>query len=145
MTQKDAVFFAVTQTLTSNNVSFTANSTDVSSVLNRDLRSKINSVLVDQFKTGAVEISDEAKSKLNDTAALRAYVSGLVSNWVRKDPRLNGGSIIATTNPTSSSKKQFKSDPQLKAMRILLSTQVDQTKRDEIEAFISARVATLSN
>jgi len=147
MTQKDAVFSAVSQILASNNISFTANSTNATSVLNRELRAQINTRLVADFQSGSVELSDDAKNKLNDTAELRAYISGLVSNWLRKDPRLNGGTVIATTSSSSSNvrgNKSIKSDPQLQALRKLAQSQVEPSKRLEIQAHIDRRIAELS-
>lgn len=145
MTQKDAVFSAVSQILASNNVSFTANSTNATAVLNRELRSQINGVLVQQFLAGNVELSEDAKEKLNDESQLRAYISGLVSNWLRKDPRLNGGTVLATTTSTKSTlSKTIKSDPQLQALRKLHNAQVEPSKRLEIQAHIDRRIAELS-
>lgn len=147
MTQKDAVFSAISQILASNNIAFTASSTNVASLLTRELRSQINTRLVADFTSGAVEMSDDAKSKLNDVAELRAYISGLVSNWVRKDPRLNGGTILATSTSSSSSSrnsKVLKSDPQLQALRKLHQSQVEPTKRQEIQAHIDRRIAELN-
>ena len=144
MTQKDAVFSAVSQVLSSNNITFTANSTNASAVLNRELRLQINGVLVQQFLAGSVELSEDAKNKLNDESELRAYISGLVSNWLRKDPRLNGGTVLATTSSKSTLTKSIKSDPQLQALRKLHSAQVEPAKRLEIQAHIDRRIAELS-
>lgn len=144
MTQKDAVFSAVTQILASNNVSFQSGSTDVSTLLTRELRAQINTRLETDFRSGSVEMSDDAKSKLNDTAELRAYISGLVSNWVRKDPRLNGGTTVATTSTTTVSAKTLRNDAQLKALRAFLSAQVDPLRRQEIQGYIDQRIAELS-
>jgi len=146
MTQKDAVFSAVSQILASNNISFNPSSTNVASLLTRELRSQINARLVADFTSGSVEMSDDAKTKLNDVAELRAYISGLVSNWVRKDPRLNGGTVLATTgsSTTNASSKTLKTDPQLQALRKLHKAQVEPSKRLEIQAHIDRRVEELS-
>lgn len=145
MTQKDAVFTAVSDTLVSNGISFQSNSVNAANLLTRELRAQINARLVTEFVNGGVELSDDAKDKLTDKAVLRAYISGLVSNWVRKDPRLNGGTVLATTSSTSTvSNKSLKSDPQLQALRKLYTTQVEPTKRQEIQAHIDRRIAELS-
>ena len=144
MTQKDAVFSAISQILASNNISFNPNSTNVATLLTRELRSQVNARLVADFNAGAVELSDDAKSKLNDTAALRAYISGLVSNWLRKDPRLNGGTVLATsTSSATQTSKVLKTDPQLQALRKLHTSQVEPAKRMEIQAHIDRRIAEL--
>ena len=145
MTQKDAVLGAVTQVLTNNNILFTPSSTNVVPLLTRDLCLQINAVLVAEFTAGNVELSNEAKNKLSNVTDLRAYVSGLVSNWVRKDPRLNGGIVIATTSSSRSTvnNKVIKADPQLQALRKLYSSQVEPSKRQEIQSHIDRRVAEL--
>lgn len=145
MTQKDAVFSAISQILATNNISFQPSSTNVASLLTRELRAQINAVLVANFNAGSIELSDDAKNKLQDVAELRAYISGLVSNWVRKDPRLNGGTVLATsTSTTTTSSKNIKSDPQLQALRALHKSQLDTTKQLEIQAHIDRRIAELT-
>jgi hypothetical protein len=141
MTQKDAVYSAVSTVLNNAGISFTASSTSVFSLLTRELRSQINAILVTQFENNEIELSVEAKGKLANKSELKAYVSGLVSNWVRKDARLNGGSNI---NVSSVSKRIFKSDPQIKAMQLLLSTKSDPNERIEIQSFIDNRISQLS-
>lgn len=145
MTQKDAVFTAVTTVLASNGISFQVNMTNVFPVLTRALRSQVNDYLQTEFLAGNVDISDDAKPKLADVVALRAYISGLVSNWVRKDTRLNGGTVVATTSASSSNVRSVRNDAQLKAMRVLLSSQDDPIKQGEIQAFIDKRVAELNS
>lgn len=145
MTQKDAVLSAISTVLANNNIKFQPNVTNVASVLTRELRSQINTLLTVEFSNGSVDMSDDAKSKLNDVAELRAYISGLVSNWVRKDPRLNGGAVIATTSSsTTTVSKSLRNDPQLQALRKLQSAQVETSKQVEIQGFIDKRIAELS-
>lgn len=145
MTQKDAVFNAITQVFASNSISFTPNATNVAGLLTRELRSQINARLVTDFSSGSVELSDDAKSKLENVLELRAYISGLVSNWVRKDPRLNGGNIVATTSSsTSSVSKVLRNDAQLQALRKLHAAQVDSSKQAEIQGHIEKRISELT-
>ena len=138
MTQKDAVFSAVTTVIINNNLQFISGTTDAATLLNRTLRAQINTILVTQFRNGEIELSDEAKNKLANESALKAYVSGLVSNWVKKDPRLNGGNTIKTTSTRTVA------DPQVVALRRLLRTQTDSIKRQEIQGFIDKRLAELN-
>ena len=64
----------------------------------------------------------------------------MLSNWLRKDKRLNGNVQYVAKNPGS---RAGSTDPQIKAMRVLLSTQEDPTKRAEIQAFIDKRLAEI--
>lgn len=139
MTQKDAVFSAIVHVLKTANVNFQSSVTDVSDLLTKDLRSGISEILSRQFLAKEIDLSEEANSKLTDSVQLKNYVSGLISNWVRKDPRLNGGKTSS-----SSTRKSSSVDPQLKALKQLHSAQTDQAKRQEIQSFIDKRVAELN-
>lgn len=141
MTQKDAVFNAVTSVLANNNITF-ASGSNVADLLTRELRSQINTQLMSDFQAGNVALAADSQSKLTNTVELRNYVSGLVSNWVRKDPRLNGGTVVATTS--SSSTKSLNSDPKLRALRKLHATQTDLNRKAEIQGYIDARLEELS-
>jgi hypothetical protein len=139
MTQKDAVFNAVSSVLDDSNIDFEPGTTDVGRVLTRELRARINNILVEGFTTGSIPLAEDSTSKLQDASELKAYVSGLVSNWTRKDPRLNGGATVPTVAAKSHSK-----DPQLKALRALLVTKTDPTDISEVQSFIDARLSELN-
>jgi hypothetical protein len=85
LSQKDAVHNAVTSVLSSNDIEFNA-TTNVGTLMNRQLRAQVNEALFNGFRAGTIDLDRE----FTDTE-LRAYVSGLQSNWIRKDKRLNGG------------------------------------------------------
>jgi hypothetical protein len=67
-------------------------------------------------------------------------VSGLQSNWLRKDKRLNGGVKYQAQNPGS---RVGSTDPQVKALRALIKTQSDEIKIAEIQSFIDKRLAEI--
>lgn len=134
-TQKEAVYNAVTSVLTENNINV-SEGTDVSTLMTRELRSQVNQILFEGFKSGTIELDRQ----FNDTD-LKGYVSGLQSNWLRKDKRLNGGNTYSAKNPGS---RVGSSDPSLKAMRALLSTLTEESDKAEVQAAISARVAEIN-
>lgn len=140
MTQKEAVFQAVSSVLASSGLTLSP-STPASDLLNRELRALVNSIIVGQLQNGTVAISGDSSVNISDNSQVRAYVSGLVSNWLRKDSRLNGGSTTTTKSKTS--KKV--NDPQLKALKVLLKAETDSAKRNEISAHISNREKELSS
>jgi len=142
MNQKDAVFSAVVTVLTEASVDFTVGVTDLGLHVNKALRSKITNLLVQQFAADDVKLSTEAKAKLNDNAKMRTYVSGLISNWLRKDTRLNGGKKETVTRKRASVNK-CDTDSQIKALKLLLKTQIDADKKIEIQSFIDKRIAEL--
>ncbi len=134
MTQKDAVFTTVVSVLSDSGIAFEPGREDVSLVLTRELRASINNVLVSGFTSGGIPLDTKFDSEME----LRSYVSGLVSNWVRKDKRLNGGLAIAVK-----AAPKF-DDPQLKALRQLLAANSDPAQKAEIKIFIKKRIAELS-
>ena len=143
MTQKDAVYQAVISVLSNEGVAFKEGVDSAISLLNRPLRSRINSILMSGFASGNVELDTSFDSQ----AALKTYTSGLVSNWLRKDARLNGGIKAAPSKRNNvvskSSVKSRDKDLQLKALKALLSQTTDNEKRSEIQSFIDARVNEL--
>ena len=135
-TQKEAVYNAVISVLSENNISV-SEGTDVGTIMNKELRSQVNSILVEGFTNGSIELSKQFSSD----AKLRGYVSGLQSNWIKKDSRLNGGTKYTAKNPGS---RIGSGDAQLKAMRTLLSTLTSESDRMEVQSHIDARVAEIN-
>jgi hypothetical protein len=127
MTQKEAVFTAVTNVV--GTIDGTYNPT-------REQRHQINAILFEGFKAGKIDLDRE----YNDTE-LKSYVSGLQSNWLRKDKRLNGGVAHMTKNPGS---RKGSGDAQIKALKALLDTVVTDEEKSEIQGYIDARYAELT-
>lgn len=127
-TQKEAVFHAVTHVVGS-----VPDSSPVE--LTREQRAQVNMILFEGFRSGTIELDRE----YSDTE-LKAYVSGLQSNWLRKDKRLNGGVAYVPKNPGS---RVGGGDAQLKALRTLQKMQTDPAKILEIQSFIDKRLAEI--
>lgn len=126
--QKEAVFHAVTHVVGS--------VPDTGPVeLTREQRAQVNMILFEGFRSGTIELDRE----YSDTE-LKAYVSGLQSNWLRKDKRLNGGVAYVPKNPGS---RAGGGDAQLKALRTLQKMQTDPAKILEIQSFIDKRLAEI--
>lgn len=130
VSQKEAVFSAITEVL--GNFSGSAE-------LSTEQRKEVISSIMSGFASGAVELSAEAASKYDTDAKLKSYTQGLVSNWLRKDVRLNGGSKYETKNPGS---RAGSGDDTVKALRALRSTLTNADQISEVEAEIATRVAT---
>lgn len=127
MSQKEAVFQAVT------NVCGTADSYAPT----KEQRAQVNAILFEGFRSGTIELE---KSEISDSD-LKSYVSGLQSNWLRKDKRLNGNVAYVAKNPGS---RAGSGDPQLKAMRALISTLTTDEEKAEVQAYIDARVSDIN-
>lgn len=127
-TQKEAVYQAVC-----NVTGFTG---EGAVVISKEQRAQVNAILFEGFRSGGIELDREYTD-----SDLKSYVSGLQSNWLRKDKRLNGGMKYEAKNPGS---RAGSTDPQLKAMKALLSTVESESDRAEIQAHIDARTAEIN-
>lgn len=126
MKQGEAVFQAVSAVLPS---------IDGAVTLTGEQLSRVYSMVLDFFKSGQV-----VHSKTSNEVELRKYIPGLVNNWLRKDPRLNGGIKYTPKHP---GRRTGSKDESVRAMRTLLSTIKDPTERATIEACITARLNEL--
>ncbi len=127
--QKDAVF---------NAVSAVRGSTEFGEAveLTKEERGAVQASLIAGFQAGEIAYQGDA----TDTQKLTSYVSGLVSNWLRKDKRLNGNVAYIAKNPGT---RTGSGDEALKAMRTLLGATTDEEARGEIQREIDKRVLEL--
>ena len=129
--QKESVFQAVNTVLEQSDIKI--NGANVAEHMTRERRATVNAILFESFRAGGVELEKE----YTDTE-LKAYVSGLQSNWIRKDKRLNGGVQYTAKNPGS---RAGNGDTQLKNMRLLLQTLTPGTPDyKEVEVAIEERM-----
>lgn len=135
MNQKTAVYNAITSVLKENGVDF-EDGMDVGPLMTRELRAQVNQILFEGFKNEEIEI-DGTRSD----SELKSYVSGLQSNWIRKDKRLNGDTKYVAKNPGS---RAGQGDPQLRAMRNLLKLATTDEDRAEIQEHIEQRMAAIA-
>lgn len=126
MNQKEAVYSAVINV---------CGNVDGAYSPTREQRAQVNQILFEGFRSGKIHVERE----FSDTE-LKAYVSGLQSNWLRKDQRLNGNVAYVPKNPGS---RTGSGDAQLKAMRALLTSLSSEEDRAEVQAHINARIAEL--
>jgi len=134
--QKTAVFQAILMVLESKGIEFTEGD-NVAEHMSKENRAAVNLILFQGFRAGEIELDRE----YSDTD-LKAYVSGLQSNWIRKDKRLNGNTTYVAKNPGS---RVGSGDTQLKNMKLLLQTLTPGTDDyAEVEACINARTAEVA-
>jgi hypothetical protein len=135
--QKEAVFQAITSVLAEAAIDFEEGQ-DVGAIMTKELRSQVNQILFEGFKGGTIEIAKE----FSDTD-LKAYVSGLQSNWIRKDKRLNGNTQYVAKNPGS---RVGSGDAMLKNLKALLSTlEVGSPDHTEVQACITTRTTEIAS
>lgn len=123
-TQREATFHAVTTVFNENGIKFVPGKTDAGTIVTRgsEIRKLIIAFLVSIFE------SKEAPLARGQTD-LPKYCSGLLNNWMRRDPQLNGGKEY---HPDVGS-----ADEQIRAMTKLLSVHPEASA--EINAAIEKR------
>ena len=143
MNQKEAVYSATKNVLKENDIHF-EDGGNIESVMTDDIRKSVHAIVCESFTAGEVSFQDTPanREKLENPSKLSGYVSGLISNWYRKDKRFNGGTTYTPKNPGS---RAGQGDPELKALRALHKqfVGVDQAKADKIQLAIDEKVATI--
>jgi hypothetical protein len=130
--QKEAVFTAVVNVLAQENISIVEGQPVA---MTKEYRALVNNILFEGFRNGTIELDREFSD-----SDLKGYVSGLQSNWLRKDKRLNGGIQYVAKNPGS---RAGSGDPSLKAMRTLMSTLTTDSDKAEVQAHIDTRLSEI--
>lgn len=128
MNQKEAVFAAI--------CNVTGHTGDGKVEISKEQRAQVNAILFESFKAGKIELDREYTD-----SDLKGYVSGLQSNWIRKDKRLNGGEKYQAKNPGS---RAGSGDPMLKSLRALLTTVSTDADKAEIQGYIDARMTEIA-
>lgn len=135
-TQREAVFLAICNVLGMKEF-------DGAAVLTKDERSNVHAIVREGFRQGTIEFeaTPSNQEKLASDSKLSAYVSGLISNWLRKDVRLNGGGKYVAKNPGS---RVGQSDEQMKTLRALRKQFEGTDKAVIIDAQIEKRKTELA-
>lgn len=130
--QKEGVFSAIVELFGFSGGKF---------VPTKDQRKELIECVTEGIMSGFIEFSEEAKAKYVTKDDVRGYVNGMVSNWLRKDVRLNGGEKYVTKNPGSRAGQGDEVLKNLKALRTTL-TEADHIAAVDLE--IEARTAELA-
>lgn len=107
----------------------------------KEQRSDIISLVTDSIMSDETEFSAEAKAKYDSRDKVKGYVNGMVSNWLRKDTRLNGGDKYITKNPGS---RAGSGDEVLKNLKALRSTLSEPEHLAAVDEEIANRTAELA-
>lgn len=136
-TQRNAVFAAIC------NIRKTSEFAD-RVVLTKDERGLVHQMVCEGFRSGTIEFENTPANaeKLASDSKLSAYVSGLISNWLRKDTRLNGGEKYEIQNPGS---RAGQSDEQMKTLRALKKQFAGTDKEVVIDRQIEVRKSELAS
>lgn len=93
-------------------------------------------MLCEATEAGDLEVKSE-KARSN----LPKYWDGTLSNWLRKDTRLNGGEPYKTKSPGSRAGSQ---DPEIREMRKMLKHPDYAAHKVQIQAAIDAKLAEIA-
>ena len=144
MNQKEATYNAIVSAFENADVSF-EDGNSAKELLTPEMRSEVRTTLFTQFRNEEISHKEEfAQTKLNDDAELKKYTAGLVSNWVKKDKRLNGNVQYKVTNPGS---RAGQGDETVKALRLLIKQLTATGNTDglvEAKEALTARQAELA-
>jgi hypothetical protein len=127
MSQKEGVFSAIVELF-----NFTGGKFDAT----KEQRKEIIEVVTDGIVNGNIEFSAEAKAKYKTRDEVKGYTNGMVSNWLRKDTRLNGGEKYVTKNPGS---RAGQGDTTLTELKKLKSTLTDASHLQAVDDAIELR------
>jgi hypothetical protein len=125
MKQGTAVFESVMSVLNSRGVADQISAETPAKVLLTDEeKAFIREQLVSGFEAGEIGMSEAAKAKyLDGDGNLNSYVSGLLNNWLNKDPKLNGGVKYVAKNPGSRAGQSDKKLSELKKLMKIVEVQ----------------------
>ena len=135
MNQKEATYAAILSVLANAGIKH-EDGMDVGPHMDKSRRAIVNDILFHSFRAGEIKLDREFTDK-----DLKTYVSGLQSNWIRKDTRLNGGAKYEAANPGS---RAGSGDATLKAMRNLLVTLENADDKAEVQGHIDAHLETIA-
>jgi hypothetical protein len=140
MKQVDAVFESVIAVLSQDGRDEQLNTTPASQLLTSEERKYIKEQLVEGFRNGDIEMSDEARAKhFEGEGNINSYVNGLLNNWLKKDKRLNCGEAYIPKNPGS---RSGQGDAQVRELKKLLAI-VPEEQQAAVQAKIDERLEQL--
>lgn len=134
MSQKQSVFVAVCSVLNESNINRKVD-------LTKDQRKTVIETVTESIQAGETEFSAEAKVKYATKDDVKGYVNGMVSNWLRKDLRLNGGAKYETKNPGS---RAGSGDEVLKNLKNLKTMLTDADQLKAVDEEIAKRTAEIA-
>lgn len=132
MNQKEGVFSAVCAVLESDEFGAAVE-------LTSEQRATVIEIVTAGLLDGEISMTTDARAKHDDEAKMKGYTNGLVSNWLRKDKRLNGNTIYEIKNPGS---RTGAGDTVIRELRKLLKT-VTGDHKDAVQREIDKQLAKI--
>ena len=140
MKQSEAILKYTNEVLDSEGIKFDEG-TDIAEVANGDVRKQVADLVTEGILSKEIDFSDKARETYDTEAKVRSYVSGLITNWWKKNPKLNGGTTYKPKNPGS---RTGNGDKQMKELKKAAKVYADDpAKLASINEFIDKRRAEL--
>jgi len=141
--QREATVQAITSVLENSGVSFNPGE-DVKSVITSDHKKKVREILITGLKDGSITSSTEFAGKMTSDVDYSKYCSGLISNWIKKDPRLNGNVKHQSSSGSGKSVSRVgNGDSQVKELRKLLKATAGTDSEQEVQEALNSRLEEL--
>lgn len=144
MKQSEAVITTVLAVLTERNVEYVmGGEIPITDVLTKKDKLDVKSCVLSMFQNKEVGFSNqEVHDRHNATeATLKKYVDGLCDNHIRKTKDFHCGQAYKIKNPGS---RSGNSDPQIKALKALLTQTSDTDQTAQINEAITDRQAVIA-
>lgn len=134
LTQKESVFQAILEV--------TGQESFYSAItLSKDEKAKVNNIVTLSIMSNDTDFSADARAKYPTADKVSGYVNGMITNWLKKDTRLNGDVKYTAKNPGS---RAGQGDAVLKELKKLASVTVEPEYKLAIDAAINTRKAEIA-
>ena len=136
LTQKESVFLAICEVFGATEFTSTQAIT-----LSKEEKAKVNSIVTTSIMMNETDFSAEARTKYPTEDKVSGYVSGMITNWLKKDTRLNGDVKYTAKNPGS---RAGQGDSVLKELKKLASVTTEPEYKLAIDEAINQRRAEIA-
>lgn len=117
--QREATVFVILATLAARDFEYELNGEEImGDVLTDADKTSIREQLFIDFREGEISYKSEFQASIDDDAALKKYISGLLNNWIRKAKEFNCGNAYVAKNPGS---RAHASDERMRELKKLLA------------------------
>lgn len=133
LSQREGVYAAVTSFFKEKGILF---EDGMKVNLSKDDRSTVIEMISSGIMSGSIVFSEGAKAKHSTQSSIRGYSSNLLSNWLRRDERLNGNVEYKPEKPGS---RFGIKDDIIKNLRALAKSTTNEAELKAVEEAILSR------
>jgi hypothetical protein len=139
--QRSATVDVILNVFEQDGVDFELNGeTNAIDIISPAQKQRVKAVLFNAFKTKQVAYKPSFQYKVDNDTELNKYIGGLINNWLRKAPELNGGQKYEPKNPGS---RAGSGDAQIRELKKLLKKVAGTEHESKVQEAIQARIAEI--